>query len=167
MADVVAVADERHPQPGQLAELLLQGHDVRQGLAGMVVVGQGVDDRDRGIARQLLDLGLLEGPNRESREIARQDSGRIGDGLAAAELQLIGTEGDGQHAQAPGRGLEADSCPRRRLVEDEPDAPAGERVPGHPLDRLELTGKFQVDEKSFSSEGIQSQEVARHDNSSG
>ena len=163
MADIVAVADERDPQPRQLAELLLEGHDVRQSLAGMVIVGQGVDDRDRGVASQLLDPGLLEGPNRDRTEVAGQDSGRVGDGLAPAELELVGAEGYGQHAQTPGSGLEADARPRRRLVEDEPDPPAGKRILSHPLDGLEVAGQFQVDENPVSSERIQSQEVARHD----
>ena len=86
MADIVTVADECHPKTGESLELLFEGHDVGQRLARVMFVGQGVDDRDGGVVSKLVDSGLLEGPDHQGREIARQDASRVGNRLAAAEL---------------------------------------------------------------------------------
>src|SRR5450830_267354 len=55
MADIVAVADERHPEPGQVSELLPERHHIGQRLTRVMVIGKRVDDRDRGVVGQLLD----------------------------------------------------------------------------------------------------------------
>ena len=46
VADIVAVADKGEVDAGDGAEVLFDGHEVGQGLAGMLEVGEGVDDGD-------------------------------------------------------------------------------------------------------------------------
>ena len=62
-------------------------------------------------------------------EVQRQRPGRVGDRLAAAQLELVRPEDDRQHPEHPRGGLEADPGPRRRLVEEHADPPAGQAVP--------------------------------------
>ena len=59
VGDVVAVADVGEAQAVELPEALLQGEQVGERLAWMVVVGQQVDDRDRRIDRQRLTSACL------------------------------------------------------------------------------------------------------------
>ena len=64
MGDVVAITHVGQGQAGQLAEFFLQGLVVGQGLAGMLQVGEGVDDWDRGPVGVLLEFRLGKGANR-------------------------------------------------------------------------------------------------------
>ena len=51
--------------PAYAAEVLLHREDVGEDLAGMVEVGEAVDDGHRGVLRQLLDLRVVEGADHD------------------------------------------------------------------------------------------------------
>ena len=57
-------------------------------LAGMAFVGQPVDDRHGGVLGQLEQGLVLVGADHDGVDVARQHARRVGDGLAAAELQV-------------------------------------------------------------------------------
>ena len=65
VAHVVAVADVGDAEPGQLAEAFSQGHGVGESLERMGVVGQAVDDGDRRMLGELLDLRLVVGADHQ------------------------------------------------------------------------------------------------------
>ena len=90
----------------------------------MVLVGERVDDRDGRPARELLDGLLGERADDDRGHVAGQRAGRVGDRLAAAELQLLRRQRDRRRSEPRRRGRERDARPRRRLLED-----AGDRLP--------------------------------------
>ena len=161
MADVVAVADEGDLDTGEAAELLLEGQDVRERLAGMVLVRQRIDHRDRRRCGQLLDRRLREGADGDGIEIQRQRARGVADRLATTHLELIGPEHDRQHAEHPGRRLEADPCPGRWLVEDHPEPTAGQAVPERVRVPLEPPGQVQQRAQLPGIEFVKREEVAR------
>ena len=124
VADVVAVADVREPDAREAAEALAQRHRVGERLERVRLVGQAVDDGDRGVLRELLDLGLLEGADHERGEEAREDERRVAVRLAARKLELGRGQEERHAAELRDADLERHACPRRRLVEDEPDRAA-------------------------------------------
>ena len=108
LAHVVAVA---HPDDGAAADVaavLEPGLHVRQQLAGVEVVGEGVDHRHTRMGGELLDDGMGEGADHDHVHHPRQDPGAVGDGLAAAELGVPGGEEDGMAAELGHAGLEGD-----------------------------------------------------------
>jgi hypothetical protein len=66
MRDVVAVADVGERPPRQLPEGLTHGQEVGQRLARVLVIGQGVDDRDGRPFGELLEAGLGEGADHDA-----------------------------------------------------------------------------------------------------
>ena len=77
-------------------------------------------------AGELVDLRLLEGADHDRAEEAREHERRVAVALAARELQVGGGKVERHSAELGDADLEADTRPRRRLVEDQPDRPAGE-----------------------------------------
>ena len=128
MAHVVAVADIGDAEPGQLAEAFSQGHGVGESLERMGVVGQAVDDGDRRMLGELLDLRLVVRPDHQGRQEAREHECRVAVRLPACQLQLGGREEERHAAQLRDSDLERDPRPRRRLVEDQADRPPGENA---------------------------------------
>ena len=122
-------------RPGDLAAadrtaLLLERHQVGQHLAGMRLLGEAVDDRNRRVRRHFPHVVLAEDSNDDRVDIARQHARGVGDGLAAPELHL----GPGQHdrfaAELAHPDVERDAGAGRRPVEDHRQRLAGERTPG-------------------------------------
>ena len=75
------------------AELLLDGLEVRHDLAGVQQVGEAVDDRNGGVARQLLDLLVGEGADHDAVHVSGQHLGGVVHRLATAHLAVaIGKE---------------------------------------------------------------------------
>jgi hypothetical protein len=68
----------------EAAEALADGHHVGERLAWMRGVGQAVDDGDRPVHGQRLDVGLGERADHDRVEVAREDDRRVPDRLAAA-----------------------------------------------------------------------------------
>ena len=87
LADVVAVADpgDGSPPAGPAAP----GWSSRRRAPGTGArVGETVDHRDRGVARQLLDVGMIEGADHDAVEVAREHARGVPDRLAPAELDV-------------------------------------------------------------------------------
>ena len=54
----------------------------------MQQVGEAVDHRDGAVARQLLDVGVIEGADHDAVEVAREHPRGVADRLAPAELDV-------------------------------------------------------------------------------
>ena len=72
MQDVVAVADVRKRDLPQVAELLLQGEVIGQGLAGMLDLAQGIDHRNAGMLRHAFDSFVRKRAQHDSADPALQ-----------------------------------------------------------------------------------------------
>ena len=106
------------PPTGERPVELTQRQQVGKRLAWMVLVGQRVDHgHGRGIG-ELLDRPLRERPDRDRLHVAREHAGRVGDRLAAAELELVGPQRERQRAEPVRSRLEGHACPCRRLLEE-------------------------------------------------
>ena len=79
-----------------------------------------------GVLGELLDLRLVERADHQGRQEAREDERRVAVRLAACQLQLGRRQEERHAAQLRDPDLERDPRPRRRLVEDQPDRPAGQ-----------------------------------------
>ena len=128
--DVVAVADEDDLPAIERAQGLADGQEVGHRLAGVGRVGQGVDDRDRGVAGQLLDRRLRERPDGQGVDVLADHPGEVGHALADAEADVLAVEEQGVAAELGDRPLEAHPGPQRGLVEDQAQGPAGQELPG-------------------------------------
>ena len=80
----------------------------------MQQIGESVDDRDVGVLRQLLDVLVGEGADHDAVHVARQHARRVGDRLAAAELDVARREEERVPAELKGADLERD--PRARAT---------------------------------------------------
>jgi hypothetical protein len=124
---VVAVAEVGDADALEAAEPLPDGQEVGQRLAGMVVVGEGVDDRlvrERG---HLVEQRLRKRAHDDRARVPGEDAGGVGDRLAAAELELVGPKPQRQRPEVLARRRERDACPRGRLLEEHRDRVAVER----------------------------------------
>ena len=65
-----------------------EGHDVGHDLAGVAAVGQAVDDGYRGVRGEFDQRVVAVGADHDGVDVARQHARGIGDGLAAAKLQV-------------------------------------------------------------------------------
>ena len=88
VGDVVAVADEGQLEALEGAEVFAQRLHVGEGLAGVVGVGEGVDDGDTGPFRQLFDGGLGEDAGDDAMDPAVEIAGDILERLADADGAL-------------------------------------------------------------------------------
>lgn len=118
MQHVVAVAAPGEGLARHRPAMFLEGHYVGHELAGMGVVGQAVDDRDRRVLGQFEQPVVRGGADHDGVDIARQHLGRVGDGLGAAELHLRAGQHDGLAAELAHADVERHARARRRLVED-------------------------------------------------
>ncbi len=127
IGDVVPIADPRDdlslPTPQRFAD----GQEVGEDLAGVQQVGEPVDDRDAGEARQLLHLLVGAGADDQGVEVAREHPRRVPDRLPPVHLALPVGEEDRVGAELERADLEGDPGPGRALGEEEPDASPGER----------------------------------------
>ena len=121
------------PGPGDLAPaegpaLLLEGHEVGQHLAGMRLLGEAVDHRNRRMRRHFPHVVMGEDADDDRIDIARQDARRVGDGLAPAELHFPSGQHDQLAAELAHADVERDAGAGRRPVEDHRQRLAGERT---------------------------------------
>ncbi len=123
MGDVVAVADEREPNPVQVAEPLAHGQQVGERLARMMLVGERVDHRYARGRRHVFDLALRKRADDDRVAVAGQRARSVGDRLAAAELELVRPEHDRVQAEPRGGGGKGDARARRGLCEIAGDGP--------------------------------------------
>jgi hypothetical protein len=127
VADVVPVTDVCEPESRKRAEPLAKCHRVRECLERMRLVRESVDDRDRGVLGELLDLLLMERADHEGGENAREDERHVAVRLAPSELELCGREKQGYASELGDSDLEGNARLRRRLVEDQADRSSGEK----------------------------------------
>ena len=92
---VVAVAHVAEGQALELAEGLLQGEVIGEGLAGVLQVGEGVDHRDRGPVGVFGQFLLGEGADSQGVHVAAQHPGRVGHRFAPTHLGQLGVEVEG------------------------------------------------------------------------
>ncbi len=139
--NVVAVADEGNRAAAQAAEPFGQRQAVGQRLAGMLFVGQRVDDAQprRGVGESL-ETRLRERADDRSGDPALEVAGDVGDGLAAAERNVF-RRLDRVAAELADRNLERRARAQRRLLEEQRNVQALERLfvaPVRGARRLEL-----------------------------
>src|ERR1019366_5263659 len=100
---------------------------VGEDLAGVVFVGEAVDDRHPRMRCEGLDLGLLEGPDHDDVDHPADDARRVFDRLGAAELAVAGRQVHDRAAHLVHARLEAHAGARRGLLEDHRQRPVDER----------------------------------------
>src|SRR5256714_6358127 len=105
---VVAVADPSDALVLPAAQRLAHREQVGEHLAGVRQVGESVDDRDGGPARQLFDLFMIEGADHDAVHVARQDARSVRDGLPAPQLDVLGRQEQRVAPQLGGPHLEGD-----------------------------------------------------------
>ena len=125
--DVVPVSDVGDRAPGQRPEPLSQGQHVGDGLAGMLLVGQRVDDaKGRRGGGEILQHLLRERTNDDGIHPAFQVLGHVLRGLATAKRHFRRHQ-DRLASQLADRDLEGHARAQRRLVEEQRHVPALER----------------------------------------
>ena len=86
MADVVAVAEVGESDAVEAPEPLANRHRVGKRLERVGEVGEAVDDRDRGVLGEGVDLCLVECADQERADEAREHERRVPVAFAACEL---------------------------------------------------------------------------------
>jgi hypothetical protein len=133
VSNVVAVAHVGQLAPGQVgSEHLAHRHVVGHALAGVEVIGQPVDHRNRRVGRQIENILVGKGAGHDEVDEARQHVGGVGDRLPAAELDVAARQEEGVSTELGHADLEAHPGAGRRLLEDHAEALALERL-GEPL----------------------------------
>ena len=130
IAHIVRVADPRHGLALNGAALLDKGVDVGEDLAGVILVGQAVDDRDPRMGGKTLDDVLLEGANHHDIHHARDHLGRVLDRFAAPQLGIAGIEIDRRTTQLVHTGLKGQAGAGGALLKDHRQGAIGERMIG-------------------------------------
>ena len=119
VADVVAVADVGEVEALGGAEALLEGEEVGEGLAGMLEVGERVDDRDARAGGHFGDGVVRVGAEDHDGHPALDVVGHVGEGFALAEGGLGLVDEDGVAAEGVDGGLEGEAGTERGLLEEE------------------------------------------------
>ena len=102
--------------------------DVGENLAGVVFVGEAVDDRDARVRGEALDDRLLEGADHHDVDHARDDPRNVLDRLASRKVRVHAVQVDGDAAQLIHAGLERHSGARRRLFEHHRERAVAQRL---------------------------------------
>ena len=125
--DVVAVADVGEGESAEFAEMLLGGHEVGHGLAGVGVIGEAVDDGDGGVSGEFEELGVFEDAAHDAVAHAREHASDIGDALAFAQADFGGGDVESGAAEVGHGDLKADTRAQGGLFEDHGEGLAGEQ----------------------------------------
>ena len=104
---VPRVAQVSELEPGQFAEMLLQGQEIGQDLGGVVFVGQAVPDRHLGGVGKLLHNSLAEAAVLDTLKHRSKHPGRIGDRFLFADLAARRVKVGRAHAEVVRRNLKA------------------------------------------------------------
>ena len=125
--------------------MLADGERVGHALAGVMVVGETVDHGDLPVLGEVLHVLLGEGADHDAVDVAAHHVGGVLDGLAHAQLDVVGAEEHRLRAELLDADLEAHPRARRGLHEDHGDGAAvEERVRlARLLLRLELGGEVE------------------------
>src|SRR5882762_11739764 len=100
MAHVVAIADVSESYAGSGAEFFFQREEVGKRLAGMVEIGQRVDDWNGRMRRQGVESLLRKYARNDSMHPARKASRNVGNRFALAQARVCVIEEDGRAAHA-------------------------------------------------------------------
>ena len=162
MRDVVPVPEVRQDSPVEVAEMLADREEVGQRLAGVLEVREGVDHRDRRRGGEDLQALLLEGPEHDRVDVARQDTTGVLDRLTATQLELRRGQHDGVRAELFHPDLERDTRAGGGLLEDQRDRSAGQRSGVRAPIRLQC--RAEVDELGELGSGeVVDAQVVTHD----
>src|SRR5690606_23539468 len=101
--------------------MLADGEQVGQQLAGMEVVRERVDDRNRGSGGHLFQPRLREGAPDDGGNLPLKHAGSVRWGLLASQLAALDAEDEGYSPEVGDAGGERDPRARGRLVEDDGD----------------------------------------------
>ena len=125
--------------------MLSDCEEVGQDLAGMGLVREAVDDRDGGVAGELFQIPLREGPDEDGVHVAGKDTGCVGEGLPASDLDVLGVEIEGVPPKLEHGHLERNPGPRRGFIEDHPKRFSQKRLVGlsQPMALSELPGLLE------------------------
>ncbi len=126
--DVVAVADVDHPLFAERAARLFEGHEVGKDLAWVRAIGEAVDDRFLGAGRELHQVCVAAHAGDDPVDVAIEDAGRIVDGFAPPELDVLLAQGGRRPAQPGDPDLERHPRAVRRLLEEHGDVTPRQRV---------------------------------------
>ena len=118
VADVVAVADVGEVKALCGAEALFEGEEVGDGLAGVLEVGEGVDDGDLRAGGDLGDGFVGVGAEDHDGHPALDVVGHVGEGFALAEGRLGLVDEDGVAAEGVDGGLEGEAGAEAGLLEE-------------------------------------------------
>ena len=110
------------------AEALFQGEEVGDGLAGVLEVGERVDDGDARAGGHLGDGVVRVGAEDDDVHPALEVVGHVGEGLALAEGRLGLVDEDGVAAEGVDGGLEGEAGAQRGLLEEHDHLARVERV---------------------------------------
>ena len=126
VVDVVAVADEREDDALEPPEPLADREEVGQRLARMLAERQAVDDRDRGLLRELDDDSMWPGPGHDRIDEPLEVAGDVVDALAGAHDRVLG-QVDRVPAELVHARLERHAGPEAGLLEEHRERPPDER----------------------------------------
>ena len=105
----------------EVAEVFLDGQEVREDLGRVVLVGETVPDRDARILREFFDDLLAVAAVLDALEHAGQHAGRVGDALLLPDLRVGRVQVRAPHAEVVGSHFKAAAGPGAGLFEDEGD----------------------------------------------
>jgi hypothetical protein len=113
-------------EPLEPAAPLAQREVVGERLAGVQQVGEAVDHRHRAVPREVEDVLVREDARHDPVHVARQHARRVGDRLAAVQLDVVAAQEQRAPAQLVHPDLERHAGARGRLLEDHRQRLAGE-----------------------------------------
>src|SRR3990172_8667581 len=124
--DIVPVPDVGEPKALELPPALQDRQEVGDELARVLAVIEAVDHGDAGPLREFDHVLMPEGAEHDAVHIPGEDARGVRDGLAAAQLRVLGVEVHGVPAELGHADLEGDARPRRGLLKDHPQRPAAQ-----------------------------------------
>jgi len=93
------VADESEFLPFPATEFFFDCQQIGKNLARMLIVREGIDDGKIGVVGEIDDVLLGEGTDDHAMDHSAEHTGGVFDGLAAAELDVVGGEEHGKAAE--------------------------------------------------------------------
>src|SRR3989441_3414080 len=128
IAYVIAVPDVREFQLLERAPVLQDREEIRDALAGVLLVIEAVDHRHARILREFDDVLSPERPIHDAVHIAAQDSRGVGDRLSPSDLQIVRAQEEVVAAELRHADLKRHPRPGRSLFENHRQALTAERL---------------------------------------
>src|ERR1700676_2313767 len=160
---IVAVANVGKMNLGEIAEMLVQGEEVGERLAGMFEFAQRVDDRNAGVSGHLFDHSMTEGAQHNDVDPAFEVVGDVVERLAGIEAAGRLVDEKGAAAQAVHAGFEREAGAQRRLLEEHHHLLAGESAAKVRGTLLEHGGEVKEREYFGGGEIVDGDEITGRD----